>query len=158
MGIPFLETSIQYHCYSYVMTCAVNQQQQDLFVYFQVRNNPANIRLGEDTLQTLKDIFRVGLQKTFSKCLQDVLIKANLSQLCVLKASSRPRQNLLPRRFQDVQQKRLEDVFKTSSRRLVNTFSRRLQTSSRRLAKMFSRHLQGAFKASPRHLQAVSLS
>ena len=60
-----------------------------------------------------------------------------------------------------------EDVFKTSSRclgqdqyiRLGYTSSRRLQdvfkTSSRRLAKRSSRHLQGVFKTSSRRLQNV---
>ena len=60
-----------------------------------------------------------------------------------------------------------EDVFKTSSRclgqdqyiRLGYTSSRRLQdvfkTSSRRLAKRSSRHLQGVFKTSSRRLQDV---
>ena len=62
--------------------------------------------------------------------------------------------------------RRLQDVFKTSSRCLQDVLQKRLQdieTSSRRLAKMFSRGIQKIFKAScknvfktsPRHLQDV---
>ena len=66
-------------------------------------------------------------------------------------------------RLQDVLPRCLQNVFKTSSRRLVTTSSRRLEevfktsgrrlqdvfkTSSRRLAKTFSRRLQNVFKTS----------
>ena len=66
------------------------------------------------------------------------------------------------RRLQNVLQKRLQNIFKTSSKHLQDvfkTFSRRLQnvlkTSWRRLAKTSSRHLQDAFETFWRRLQDV---
>ena len=55
--------------------------------------------------------------------------------------------------------RRLQDVFKTSSRHLQDVLPRRLQnvfkTSSRRLAKTSSRHLQDVFKMSSRCFEDV---
>ena len=68
---------------------------------------------------------------------EDVLVKTNIFVLAI----------------------RLQDVFKTFSRRLPKTSSRHLQdvfkTSSRRLAKTSSRPLQDVFKASSRPLAKI---
>ena len=97
----------------------------------------------------LEDVFRLRLQKmssrrldqdeyirlshTSSRRLQGVLIKTNIFALAI----------------------RLQDAFK----RLQDALPRRLQnffkTSSRRLAKMSSRYLQDVFKTSSRYLQDV---
>ena len=66
-------------------------------------------------------VFRRRLQKTSSRRLQDVLIKTNILVLVI----------------------RLQDVFKTFSRRLQDVF------------KTSSRHLQDVFKTSSGHLQDV---
>ena len=107
---------------------------------------PANIRLDEDVLKTsfvfvfrrrLQDVLiktnmldlALRLQKTSSRCLQDVLVKTNIFVLVIclqdiFKTSSR----------------RLQDVFKTSSRRLQDVF----KASSRLSAKIkCSRRFQG---------------
>ena len=65
-----------------------------------------NIRLNEDVLKT-------SFVFVFGRRLQDVLIKTNMfaSALRLQKTSSR--------RLQDVLQKGLQDIFKTSSRRII---------------------------------------
>ena len=88
----------------------------------------------------------------FKKRLQDVLMKTNLFLLIIRlqKTSwSRPIYSSCPyafktslRRFQDVLQKRLQDVFKTFLRRLQDVF----KTSWRRLANTSWRHLQDVLK------------
>ena len=112
-------------------------------------NNPANIRLDEDVFKTSwsRRIYSI-YWCVFRRRLQDVMIKTNIFVLVI----------------------RLQDVFKTSSRRLVKTsskhlqyvfktFSRRLQdvfkTSSRRLAKTFSKHLQDVFMTFSTRFQDV---
>ena len=96
----------------------------------------------------LEDVFRLHLQKTSSRRLdqdeyvrlsltssrrlQDVLVKTNIFALAI--------------HLQDVLQKRLQDIFKTSSRRFEES-SRRFEESSRRL--------QNVFKTSSRRLQDV---
>ena len=67
---------------------------------------PANIRLDED-------VFRLRLQKTSSRRLQDVLIKTNMFALAL--------------RLQKTSSRRLQDVFKTFSRRLQDVLQRYLQ-------------------------------
>ena len=102
----------------------------------------------------LEDVFR--LQKTFSRRLgQDGHIHyTHTSSGDVFKTSWR--------RFQDVLQERLLDIFKTSSKRFQDVFktsSRHLQnvykTFSRGLAKTSSRHLQDVFKTSSGRLQDI---
>ena len=83
----------------------------------------------------LEDVFGLRLQKTSSRRLQDVLIKTNIFVLAirlqdVFKTFSR--------RLQDVLQKRLQDIFKTSSRRLQDV----LKTSSRHLQDVFKTYYQ----------------
>ena len=117
------------------------------------RTNPANIRLD--------DVFRLCLQKTFSRCLhqdelirythtssEDVLIKTNILVLVI--------------RFQDVFKTSCKNVFKTSSRRFQDVFkmlSRLLQgvfkTSCQDVFKTSSRRLQDVFKTSSRCFQDV---
>ena len=116
---------------------------------------PANIRLDED-------VFRLRVQKTSSRRLQDVLIKTNIFPILirlqktswsrpiysscsyVFKTSSRRLQEVLPRC--------LQNVFKTSSRRLAKTSSRHLQDAF----DTFWRSLQDVFKTSSRRLAKVS--
>ena len=101
-------------------------------------NNPANIRLDEDVFKTSwsRRIYSI-YWCVFRRRLQDVMIKTNIFVLVI----------------------RLQDVFKTSSRRLQDVLSRHLQnifkTSSRRLAKTSSRHFQYVFKTFSRRLQDV---
>ena len=109
----------------------------------------------------LEDVFRLRLQKTSSRRLQDVLIKMNMFALAldVFKTSSRclgrEQYNRLghtsSRRLHNVLQKRLQDVLKTSSRRLQNVFKtsckKVFKKSSRRLHDVLQRYLQDVFKA-----------
>ena len=88
----------------------------------------------------------------FRRCLQDVFIKTNMFTLALhlQKTSSR-------RLGQDqyillghTSSRRLQNVFKMSSRRLQDVLSKRLQdvfkTSSRRLQDVLQRYLQDVFK------------
>ena len=101
-----------------------------IIAYSKITFNPANIRLDED-------VFRVRLQNTSWRrlhqdefvriCLassEDVLVKTNIFVLAI----------------------RLQDVFKTFSRRLQDVFKTSyknvFQTSLRRLAKISSRRFQ----------------
>ena len=87
---------------------------------------PANIRLGED-------IFRLRLQKTALRRLQDVLIKTNIfTWLIRLQKTS-------SRRLAKTSSRHLEDVFKTSSRHLQDILLRRFQD-------VLQRCLQDLFK------------
>ena len=86
---------------------------------------PANIRLDED-------VFCLRLQKTSSRRLQEILIKTNINALVI----------------------RLQDVFKTSSRRLTKKSWRHLQDAF----KTFSRLLKDVSKTSSRHLQDLQRS
>ena len=97
----------------------------------------------------LEDIFRLRLQKTSSRRLEDVLIKTNIFALIIRlqKTSSRRLQGVLVRTNIFVLAIRLQDVFKTFSRRLQDLF----KASSRRLQdvlKTSSRCLQDIFKTS----------
>ena len=68
------------------------------------------------------------LQKTSSRCLQDVLIKTNIFVLAI--------------GLQDVLQKRLQDILKASSRRFKDVF----KTSLRRLQDIFKTSCKDFFK------------
>ena len=109
-------------------------------------NIPANIRLDED-------VFRLCLQRTSSRRLQDVMIKTNIVALLIRlqNTSSRLLQNVLIKTNIFVLAIRLQAVFKTSSRRLAKRTSRHLQD----VFETFWRHLQDVFKMSSRHLQDV---
>ena len=112
---------------------------------------PANIRSWwrhlEDVFRRLEDVFHLRLQRTSSKCLQDVLIKTNIFALLIRlqKMSSRRLQDDLiktiifvlaihlqdvfktfSRRFQDVLQKLLQDIFRMSCKDFFKTLSRRI--------------------------------
>ena len=106
---------------------------------------PANIRLDED-------VFRLRLQKTSSGRLdqdeyiyltytssEDVLTKTNIFVLVIRLQDVF---KMFLRHLQDVLQKRLQYVFKTSSRRFEDVF----KTSSRHLQNILQRHLQDVFK------------
>ena len=80
--------------------------------------NLANIRLDEDVLKT-------SFVFVFRRRLQDVLIKTNVVALFT--------------RLQKTSSRRLQDVLKTSSKRLAKTSSRHLQD-------VFQRCLQDVFK------------
>ena len=92
---------------------------------------PTNIRLDEDFLKT-------SFVFIFRRRLEDALIKTNIFTLVI----------------------RLQDVFKTCSRRLPKTSSRRFEdtfkTSSRHLAKTSSRCLQTVFKTPSWRLAKIS--
>ena len=87
-----------------------------------------NIHFDEDVLET-------SWRRISSSSSEDVLIKTNIFVLAI----------------------RLQDVFKTSSRRLAKTSSRHLQdvfkTFSRRLQDIFKTSCQDVFKTSSRRLQ-----
>ena len=96
----------------------------------------------------LEDVFRLHLQKTSSRCFQDVLVKTKIFVLTIC--------------LQDIfkmPSRRFQDVFKTSSRRLAKTSSRRFQdvfkTPCHDVFKTFWRRLQDVFKTSSRPLQGV---
>ena len=106
---------------------------------------PANIRLNED-------VFKTSFIFVFRRRLQDVLIKTNLLALLIRlqKTSSRRLDqdqyirldHTSSRRFQDVLQKLLKGIFKTSSRRFKKVF----MTSSRHLQDVLQRCAQDTFK------------
>ena len=92
---------------------------------------PANIRLKED-------IFRLRLRKTSSSRLKDVLIKTNRFILRLQKASSRRLQDVLGKTNIFVLAICLQDVIKTPSRRLgQDQYIRLGHMSSRRLQDIF---------------------
>ena len=122
-------------------------------------------------------VLKISFVFIFRRRLQDALKTSSrrLSQDQYIRLghmSSRRLQDVFKtfsRHFQDFLQNCLQDIFKTSSRRLQDIFKtslRRLQnvlrslqdvfkTSSRRLAKTPSRHLQDVFKAFWRRLQDI---
>ena len=110
--------------------------------YKQDRTSPANIRLDED-------VFRLRLQKTSWRRLdhnryvrlslmssEDVLVKTKIFVLAI----------------------RLQDVFKTFSRRLQDVLKNIFKTSSRRLQDVFKTSLRRLPKMSSRRFQHVSSS
>ena len=107
--------------------------------------------------KSLEDVFRLGLQKTSSRRLdQDEYVCPSLtSSEDEFKTSSNVlvKTNILAlaMRLQDVFQRRLQNVFKTSTRRLQDVF----KTSSRLLAQTSWRHLQNVFKTSSRRFEDV---
>ena len=90
----------------------------------------------------LEDVFRLGLQKTSSRRLQDEYILINhTSSEDVFKTSSRRFQEVFrtsSRRFQDIFKISWKNVFKTPSRHIQDV----LKTSSRHLANTSWRHLR----------------
>ena len=76
----------------------------------------------------------------------------------VFKTSSRHLQDVLPRRLQDVLQKRLQDIFKTSSRRLQNVFKTSWKTSSRHLQDVFKTSCKDIFKTFSRRIIKLNCS
>ena len=77
----------------------------------------------------LEDVFRLCLQKTSSRRLEDVLIKTNMfaSALRLQKTSSRRLGQDQYIRLGYTSSRRLQDVFKTSSRHLQDVLQRYLQ-------------------------------
>ena len=93
----------------------------------------------------LEDVFRLRLQKTSSRCLQDVLIKTNMFALALRLQKTSSRRlgqdqyirlgHMSSRHLQDILQRYLQDVFKayhqvklfllTRLRQVFNTFLRR---------------------------------
>ena len=104
----------------------------------------------------LEDVFLLRLQKKSSRRHQNVLIKTNIFALVIRLQKTSSRRfgqdqyihlgHTPSRRLQDVLQKRLQDIFKTSCKSVLKISSRRRQdvskTSSRCLAKMSSRRFQ----------------
>ena len=95
-----------------------------------------------------EDVFRLRSKKTSSGRLQNVLIKTNIIVLVI------PLQDVFK-----TSSKRLQDVFKTPCKNVFKTSSRRFQdifkTTSRRIAKASSRYLQDVFKTFSRSLQDI---
>ena len=112
---------------------------------------PANIRLDEDVLKT-------SFVFVFKSRLQDVLMETNIFLLIIRlqKTCSRRLGQDQYIRLVHTSWKRLEDVFKTSSRPLAKTTSRCIQdvfkTSSRRLAKTSLKRLQDVLQI---HLEDI---
>ena len=83
----------------------------------------------------LEDVFRLRLQKTSLRRLQDVLIKTNIFALALRLQKTSSRRigqdqyirlaKTSSRHLQDVLQKRLQDIFKTSSRRFEDDVMQR---------------------------------
>ena len=122
----------------------------------------ANIRLDEDVLKTsFVFVFRRRLHqdkyiRLNHSSSEDVLIKTNIFVLAiclqdVFKTSSRCLTKTSSRRFQDDFKASCKNVFQTSSRRFEDLF----KTSSRHLQDVLPRHLQDV---SQRCLQDVDVS
>ena len=101
----------------------------------------------------------IRLQKTSSRRLQDVLIKANIFALTmclqdVFKTFPIHLQDIFKKSFQDVlktSSKRLQGIFKTSSNRLQDVLQKCLQD----IFKMPSRRFEDAFKTYSRYFEDV---
>ena len=127
-----------------------------LFWLNESRWRPANIRLDED-------VFRRHLQETSSRCLdqdkyihlshrssENVFVKTNISVLAirlqdVYKTSSR--------RPQDVLQKCLQDIFKTSCKNVFKTSLRHWKSFWRRLQDISKMFCKDVFKKFSRHMK-----
>ena len=128
----------------------IHSRQKMTFIYLKSNKKWTHqtFVLMKTSWRRLQDVFRLRLQKTYSRRLQDVLIKTNIFVLVLRlqKTSSRRLQDVLVKTNIFVLAIRLQDVFKTFSRRLQDVLPRCLQdvfkTSSRRLARTSSRHLQ----------------
>ena len=131
---------------------------------------PSNIRLGEDVLKTsfvfvfrrhLQDFFkkRTSLRRLGHTSSEDVLIKTNYSRLS--HSSSRHLQGVFKtysKRFQDVLQKLLRSVFKTSCKDAFKTSLRRFQNISKmyyQVKLLLLTRLQDAFKTFSRRVQPI---
>ena len=109
----------------------------------------------------LEDVFRLHLQKTSSRRLQDVLIKTNIFALVIRlqKTSSRRLgqdqyirlSHTSSRRLAKIYSIHLQDVLKTSSGRFAKTFSKRLQD-------VLQKHLQDIFKTSSRRFEDIFMT
>ena len=101
---------------------------------------PANIR---SWWRHLEDVFHLRLQRTSSKCLQDVLIKTNMFALLIRlqKMSSRRLQDALIKTIIFVLAIHLQDVFKTFSRRFQDVLQKLLQDIFRMSCKDFFKTL-----------------
>ena len=133
-----------------ITTFSQSNSMRAVLEIFQFCFHPANICLDEDVWRCLEDVFRLRLQKTSSRrldqdeyiCLshmssEDVLIETNIFILVIC----------------------LQDVFKTSWKNVFKTFSRRLQdvlkTSSRHLQDTFKTSWQDVFKTSSKCYQEI---
>ena len=97
---------------------------------------PANTRLAEDVLKTLEEVFRLRLQKTSSRRLQDVLVKTSIFVLAIRLQDvfKKPLQGIFK-----TSSRRFEDVFKTSCKDIFNTFSRRIIKLNRSYKHIFEK-------------------
>ena len=94
----------------------------------------------ETSSRCLEDVFRLRLQKTSSRRFRDVLIKTNILALLIHLQKTSSRRLIKINIF--VLVICLQEVFKTSSRRLRDV----LKTSLKRLQDVLQRCLQDAFK------------
>ena len=120
----------------------------------------------------IEDVFRLRLQKTSLRRLQDVLVKNNIFALAmhlqdvfktscqnVFKTSSRRLQDvskMSSRRLQEIFKTPCQDVFKTSCKNVFKTSSRSLQyilkSSSKRLQEIFKTPCKDIFETFSRHI------
>ena len=125
-----------------------------LWYYVLILSNPRQIFvLMKKSWKHLQGVFRLRLQKTSSRPVQDVLIKTNIFALnkCLQKTSLRRVKDILSETNLFVLTINLQDVFKTFSKRFQDVF----KTYSRRLAKTSWRHLGDVFKTCARRVQNV---
>ena len=108
----------------------------------------------------LEDVFHLRLLEACSRRLQDVLIKKNIFFL-VKRLQKKSWWCLDQDKYIRLGHKssgRLQDVFKTSSRRLAKASSRRLHDVLKTSSKRFQDVLKNVFQTSSRRLQDVSSS
>ena len=96
----------------------------------------------------LQGVFRLRLQKTSSRPLQDVLIKTNIF---VLNINLQDAFKTFSRRFQVVFKTSCKIFLKTSSRRVQDMF----KTCSKYLQDVFQKCIQRIFNTSSRHFEDV---
>ena len=128
-------------CDLLIMWSREKMKKTGIYTYF-----PANIRLDKDVLKT-------SFVFVCRRRLQDVLIITNMFTLALRlqKTSSRGLGQDQCIRLGHRFSRRLQKVFKMSSRRLQDVLSKRLED----IFKTSSRRFEDAFKTSLRHLQDV---
>ena len=117
----------------YCVTCFENVSLFLLKIYNNIKLYHHTSSETQQTFVLMKTSFVI----VFRRRLQDVLVKTNIFALAI--------------RLQDVLARRLQDIFKTSSRRLAQMSSRRFQD----VLKTSSKSFQDLFKKSSRRLQDI---
>ena len=112
-----------------------------------------------------EDVFYLCLQKMFSRCLQDVLVKMIIFFRAIQLQKTSPRSldqdeficlsNASLRHLPDVLLRRLQDFLKISSDGLQKSFQDVFKMSFKEVFKMYSRRFQEVFKTSSIRLQDI---